>query len=158
MSNETFVKHLVECNCILPQFLNLRPPMFHKFVVFSVIDENGDFIPSVVQCPHCEAIHKVVEVFTSKQLPKESHVLVPKVEDIRASLPEKYVAILDLYKCDLTTWQEVQFLIDHEQWGKMVILVKEQNDDGSYQGKYLTVLGNNMCRVADFSTQSEDVE
>ena len=151
-----YVKHLIECNCILPQFLNHRPTVFHKFVVFSVIDENGDFIPSVVQCPHCGAVHKVLEVFTSKQLPKETHVLVPNIEDLKSSMPERYVTILERYNCELPTWQEVQFIIDNELWGKFVILTREQEDDGSMAGKYLSVLGTTLCRVSDFTTDKEE--
>ena len=34
------VKHLIQCHCVLPQYRNANPPMFHKFVTFSVVDDD----------------------------------------------------------------------------------------------------------------------
>ena len=39
------IKHLIQCHCILPQYRNIDDPIFHKFIVFSKMDSNGDLIP-----------------------------------------------------------------------------------------------------------------
>ena len=35
-----FIKHTIECNCVLPQYKNIVPIVFHKFIVFSIINED----------------------------------------------------------------------------------------------------------------------
>jgi hypothetical protein len=149
-----YVKHLVECNCILPQFQNYNPPVFHKFVVFSTFNELGEFEPSYAQCPHCLAIHKVTEVFESKILPKESVATLPQKQDIKVSLPKKYVEILESYGSDLPIWQEVGFILENKLWGKSVILSREE-DDGVVSGKYLLILGEDFCKIDKFSSEEE---
>lgn len=153
LTKPSYIKHLIECNCILPQFASYRPPVFHKFVVFSVVENDGEkFIPSYAQCPHCGAIHHVVEVFTSKILPRETHALIPKIEDFKASLDDRFIKILETYHCDLHSWQELQFILDNELWGKTVILTKDE--DGT--GKFLLVLGHSLCKVDSFTTNEEE--
>ena len=65
-----FVKHLVQCKCILSIFKKMENPPIHKFVVFSEIDESGNIEPSFAQCTNCDLIHKVKEVGVSEILKK----------------------------------------------------------------------------------------
>lgn len=65
------VKHLIQCNCILKQYENVEPPLFHKFIVFSVINENGSIKPSYAKCNNCGGLHKVTEVGVSEKLKKK---------------------------------------------------------------------------------------
>ena len=37
------IKHLIECHCMLPQYRNKKDRQYHKFVVFSIID-NADCV------------------------------------------------------------------------------------------------------------------
>ena len=72
----------------------MEPPVFHKFVAFSVISSDGNIKPSYAKCNNCGAVHKVTEVNTSERIKKEDSPLVPDVEEIKASLPEKLVGLL----------------------------------------------------------------
>ena len=44
------IKHLIECNCVLPQYQNTKKPIFHKFTVFSIIDEDNQIQDKNVIC------------------------------------------------------------------------------------------------------------
>lgn len=149
------IKHTIECNCILPQFKNTIPTVFHKFVVFSIINEDGNLKPSYINCNNCGAIHKVLEVGQSIQTPKESISILPKIEEIKTQLPKQLVDILESYKCELHVWQELKFIFDEQKWGKTVLLTKETDGDFSV-GKYVLVLGTNFFKVDSFSTEDEE--
>ena len=44
------IKHLIECQCVLNIFKNKTRPVFHKFKVFSQIDENDSIKEKYVIC------------------------------------------------------------------------------------------------------------
>ena len=57
------VKHLVQCNCMLPQLKSKS--ILHKFLVFSIVDDNNKVQVKFAQCNNCNVIHKVTEVCKS---------------------------------------------------------------------------------------------
>ena len=154
-SNKEYIKHVVECNCILPQFKATNPPVFHKFAVFSVINEKGDIEPTFVECNNCAAIHKVLEVGKSVQLRKETMKSLPRVDEIKTTIPDAIVKILESYKVDLPTWQEVKFIYDEQKWGRPVILSKEE-DAGLVVGKFLLILGLDLYKVDSFVSGEDE--
>lgn len=147
-----YVKHLVECNCVLKQFEHVHPTIWHKFVVFSIIDDDGTFKPSFVQCNNCRGIHKVLEVGVAEKLKRESAPTLPDEEEIKSALPERLVALISKYNLDIATWQEIKFLYENEQWGKPVVLTKETEGDVTF-GKYLLLAGKTLWKVDSFSTE-----
>ena len=152
---KTYVKHFVECNCILPQFSRRVPVVFHYFVVFSVIETDGSLVPSFAQCTNCSAIHHVTEAGVSHQLHKEEMRSLPTPEEIKTHLPEGIGKILDSYKCDLPTWQETSFIFENELWGKTVLLYKEEAD-GMIAGKFLIIMSKDLWKIDGFQ-KAEDV-
>lgn len=146
------VKHLITCNCILRQYEEFDPPIFHKFVVFSVINSDGSIKPSYARCNNCGAIHKITEVGASQRVKKEDSPLVPDVDEIKASLPEKLVGLLVKYDLDTPTWQQIKFNYDNEKWDRPVILYKETQGEDS-QGKYLLMAGKTLWAIESFSTE-----
>jgi hypothetical protein len=147
-----YIKHLIECNCILKQFELVEPPVFHKFVVFSIINNDGSIKPSYARCTYCGAIHKVTEVFTSVQQKRDTAPTLPDIEEIKTTLPEKLVDLLVRYNLDVAAWQEVKFIYDNELWGKVVILQRETEGNESY-GKYLLLAGKTLWSIDTFSTE-----
>jgi hypothetical protein len=147
-----YVKHLIECNCVLKQFEAIQPTVWHKFVVFSVVDDNGDVKPSYAKCNNCQGIHRVTEVGVAEKLKKESSPTLPDIEELKTGLPEKLVSLLAKYTLDVSTWQEIRFLYDNEQWGKPVVLDKE-TEDGETHGKYLLLVGKTLWKIDSFSTE-----
>lgn len=155
MASNAYIKHLVECNCVLPQFRDYRPVVFHKFTVFSELDENGNVIPSFAECPNCSAIHKVVEVFESKTLRKETITTLPRKEELGEAIPRKVVELLERYGCDTATWQEARFIVEHELWGKPVILSRDEVD-GTITGKYVLILGKDLLKVDTYVREADE--
>jgi hypothetical protein len=150
-----YIKHLVECNCVLPQFKHVEPPRWHHFVVFSEINEKGDVIPSFVQCNNCGIIHKVIEVQVSSILRRDDLPSLSKIEDLKSGLPVKLAGILEQYHCDLPTYQETMFILEHKLWGKTVILSRDEVD-GFLVGKYLQIFGETLWKVASFQEEIEE--
>jgi hypothetical protein len=145
-----YIKHLVECKCVLPQFRKLDPPPFHKFAVFSVLEEETAVVkPAYSQCPNCGAIHKVIEVSTSNILLKDSMLSLPTIEDLQVGMPEWLSALLERHECDIATWQEAKFIVENKLWGRAVVLAKER-DEETIVGKYVSIFGEELYKIETF--------
>ena len=146
------IKHLLECHCILPQYRNRKDTVFHKFVVFSIIDESDTVIPKYVQCNNCSAVHKVYDVCKSEiMVGRDELRTVSSIEDLRIGMHSDIQNILDSYKCDLPIWEHVRFLLDEEIWDSTVTLTKDDLDDET-QGKCLRILSEDRFRIESFIT------
>lgn len=153
--NKPYIKHLVECKCILKIYEGSNPPVFHKFVVFSEFeDETGDMIPSFAQCNNCGVIHKVTEVSTSSILRKEEMRTIASIEELEMELPQKLVSLLKSNDCDLHVWQEAKHILTHKLWGKFVVLSREKENLTIY-GKALVILGEGLFKVESFEQPEE---
>lgn len=152
-----YVKHLVQCKCILQQFKRMPSPPFHKFIVFSEIEESGKIVPSMAQCPNCGVVHKVEEVGVSTVLKKEDLSSVLKPEEIRDSLPEKVKNAISGYDLELHQLQEINFILENKAWGKSVILTKETGGN-LVSGKYIQFLSDNIHRFGNFSREDAEAE
>lgn len=146
-------KHLIQCRCVLPQFKNRPDPPRHKFIVFSVIDENDKVELKYAQCNHCGLIHKVVDICKSEiQAGKESSSLILTIDDIKISLPADLVTILDKYNAELSTWEQARFILENKEWGNFLLLEQEE-ESGVKQGKYLRIFGENFYKMENFSRE-----
>lgn len=141
-----YIKHLVSCKCILPQFKNSSPVIYHRFIAFSELDEYGLIIPSYAQCTNCGSIHKIIEVGKSSIINKEEMKSLPTIEDIKLNIPERLANVLIQSDVPLSTWQEVQFILENKLWGRMVVLAKEREEDSMFI-KYMIILGENLFKV-----------
>jgi hypothetical protein len=142
------VKHLVQCHCMLPQYKNRQNPIFHKFVVFSVLDDNDEVIHKVSQCNNCGVLHNIVDLCRSEIVRggvDESSSLIT-LDDIRHSLPRDITSVLDSYKCDLPTWEEVKFIYDNEYWGDIVVISKEDIEDVT-QIKLMKIISESRINI-----------
>lgn len=151
------IKHLIQCQCILPQFKNNnKNPIFHKFAVFSIVEQGIMVKEKFVQCSHCGIIHKVSDISVSEiMLGKENMSSIITIEDVRLNLSEKIVTILDTYDLDIATWENVQYIIDNERWGDHIILSSDLHGN-TRQGKIMRIMGNNLLKIETF-TRNEEV-
>ena len=124
------VKHLVQCHCVLPQFRSADPPVFHKFVVFSVIDESDSIAEKVAKCPNCDALHRVTEIGKSEIAHgREGSASVMDIEDIKSQLPTSIASILDRHKVDDATYEQALFYVNTYNSEDPIILAKERIED-----------------------------
>ena len=142
-------KHLISCRCVLPQFKHAPEPPRHKFIVFSVI-ENDVVKSRFAQCPNCGLVHKVIEISRSEIIRnRESMPSLITINDIRASLPEQLVMILESNHADLPSWEAAQFIIENKLWGEFVVLTSD-TEDGQKQGKFVRLLGERLFKVENY--------
>ena len=145
------VKHLIQCHCILPQFKESRDPVFHKFAVFSILDEDSDTVqPKFAQCNNCGIIHKVVDICRSELTTKEESKTLPSISDIRLSLPKSLSDVLDSYQSDISTWEHAEWIYLTKAWDSWIILAREEDDEGDLHGKRLIFLGEERFKIEAF--------
>ena len=143
-------RHLIKCRCFLPQFKNSANIPVHQFVVFSVM-EDDDIVPKFVQCNNCGIVHKVIDICMSQIMNgRENLASVVTIDELKSSLPEKLVTILQQYDVDISTWEQAQFIIENKQWGSFVILASD-TIDGIKQGKIVKIIGENLFKVDTFA-------
>lgn len=149
-------KHLIQCHCILPQFRKLPNPIFHKFTVFSII-ENDTVIPKYVQCNNCNAVHKIYDICKSEIVPgKDELRSVTTIDEIRTFIPEDLRKLLDTYKCDLPVWEHIKFSLDEKMWGDKIILTRE-NINEEITGKILTIVSHDRFSLESYISR-ENIE
>ena len=142
-------KHLVQCQCILPQFRKLKTPIFHKFTVFSVL--NNDVVdPKYVQCNNCGIVHKVYDLCKSEIVSgKDELRSVSSKKEVGLSIPKDLQDLLETYGCDLPTWEHIKFALDEQRWGEKVILSRETVGDET-TGKILIVTSGDRFTLESY--------
>tara|TARA_A100001515_G_scaffold137503_1_gene130165 strand:- start:12 stop:419 length:408 start_codon:yes stop_codon:yes gene_type:complete len=114
-------------------------PVFHKFVVFSKVDESDSVIPKMAKCNNCGVIHKVVDICKSEITHGlEDTLAVISVKDIRSYLPENICQVLDSHKCDIATWEQIDDIVENKLWDSVVTISREQLS-GSTQIKQIII-------------------
>ena len=148
------VRHLVQCRCVLPQFRDRPVPVFHKFPVFSVIDDAENVEVKLAKCDNCGALHRVTDMCRSTiVVGHEDSSAILSVEDIKASIPQRIGDILSSYGVHLSIWEEVQFVYQTNSWGTEIILVKEDIGD-VITGKKLRIIGFDEFVVNSFNVNT----
>ena len=143
-------QHLIQCHCMLPQYRGRKDPVFHKFVVFSVIDESDTVIPKYVQCNNCGAVHKVYDICKSEMITgKDELNTVTTIDEIRRGLPTDIREILDAYDCDLPIWENVLFIYLNKMWGQTVVMTRD-TINGEVQGKVLRLNDEDSILIENY--------
>lgn len=145
------IKHLVECHCILPQFKNQKNPTYHKFVVFSVIDDSETIVPKNASCNNCGVIHNIYDVCKSEILPGRELGAVMEIEDCKMLLPSSIVNILENYNRSIEDYEHAVFIFQNQAWGEWII-VKSDEENGTISGKLLKITGPGNYTIEPFSS------
>ena len=122
-------RHLIQCHCMLPQYRGKSVPVFHKFIVFSIMDDKGDVIPKLAECNNCGVIHNIIDLCKSEIVHNvEDAMSIVSVDDIIATIPD------------------VKFIYDNDLWGETVVIAKDQVNDSS-QIKILTIKSESRVKI-----------
>tara|TARA_B100001287_G_C22506662_1_gene446228 strand:+ start:275 stop:742 length:468 start_codon:yes stop_codon:yes gene_type:complete len=144
------IKHLIQCHCMLPQYKNAKDPVFHKFPVFSVIDESDTVVLKYAECNNCGAAHKVYDICKSEILTGRDEVSSRlNKEDFKYSLPKDLYELLNQYDRDLSDFEQSQFIIDNKVWNSTLVLSREEMDD-HIQGKVLRFIAADKFRIESY--------
>lgn len=71
---------------------------------------------------------------------------VRTLDEIKAGLPDKLVAILDSNHADVATYEAAEFIIENQRWGDHVFLMTDE-ESGVMQGKYVRILTDALFKV-----------
>lgn len=149
------IKHTIECHCVLPQYKSRPNPPWHKFIVFSVIDDSNTVTPKYSQCNNCGVIHKVFDICKSEIISgKDELRSIKTIDDISIMIPRDIREILQNYKVDISTWEMVQFILNEKKWGKNIILTRDTVND-EIHGKAMFFDGKEKIRIESFSYSTE---
>jgi hypothetical protein len=131
-------------------------PKFHQFVVFSLLDDNLEVVPSTVKCNFCGAVSTVTGIgkLTPQRAEQSSAIEAP--EEIQDQLPPELFKKLSSYVAgiDLPTWQEIRHIYENEYcWGVCPVVLAHETDQatGSDVAKVLNILGRTMYNVRTVS-------
>ena len=126
-------------------------PVFHKFSVFSVIDENNTMIPKFVSCNNCGVTHKVVDVCKTEIVISREDEITSQMskEDLKHSIPSSLYELLESYDRGVHDFEHAQFIIDNKKWEDFIILKREEVDD-TIQGKLVRFKSEDKFIVETF--------
>ena len=135
---------------------NRSNPPLHKFVVFS-IQENNKIEEKLVTCNNCGVVHRVYEICKSEILNNfEGTKSSLTMEDISMMLPNSVSGIMETYESELPDYEHIKFILDEDRKGEFIVLSQEFND-GRKTGKVLKYKGKGKFEIEPFS-RSEIVE
>ncbi len=119
-------KHLIQCHCMLPQYRKMAEPIFHKFVVYSKVNEKDEIKHKLVRCNNCDAVHRVIDFCKSEIVTKieDTDVIIDE-EEIKLGLPEKIVKILEKNNSDLATYEAIDHIFEEEIWDTEVVVSRQ---------------------------------
>ena len=143
MSQEkNYTRHLLECQCILSVFRNNTVPVYHKFPVFSKINNNS-VETKYVLCNNCDALHEVQDICKSEiKWGKDAYIsLVNTKDDIKFNLSSQnkhnIVEILEKNDCDISVWEFVEHVIENNLEENIVLNKKEIDNNIVYNCLYI---------------------
>ncbi len=144
------VKHIVECHCVLPQLKKSKNIVYHKFVVFSIIDDSDTVIPKYAKCNNCSVIHNVIDICKSEiNVGNEEGGILTK-EDIKLMIPSDLSNILETYNCDEATWENALFVFENNLYDHQVVIERKEEEDRIF-GKILKITKLNKFRIEPYS-------
>jgi len=132
-----YLKHLIECQCILPQYKKQTAPFFHKFPVFSLFkgNENDEFtniVEKYVKCNNCELVHKVYDICKSELLKNSDDYtdLVTTLDDLKYSLPADLIDLMSKNKIiDIADYEMALYLFENKIDDRIIISRKTVDKD-----------------------------
>ena len=100
-------RHLVQCHCILPQYRHKKEIIFHKFEVFSIINDDDTVEEKLVNCNNCGVTHRVYDMCKSEILFNQEDSRSPmSKEDFKISLPSQIFDLLSEYKKEVCDFEQ----------------------------------------------------
>ena len=144
------IKHLIECHCVLPQYRKVENPPYHRFIVFSLIDDSETIIPKHAKCNNCGVVHNVIDVCKSEVLLGQEVGAVMTKEDCGMMVPSGVKQMLETYNCEVPDWEHALYILQNEKWGDFIIINREETEQGDLTGKILRFVGRGNYRLEPF--------
>tara|TARA_R110000824_G_scaffold357562_3_gene545088 strand:- start:3013 stop:3498 length:486 start_codon:yes stop_codon:yes gene_type:complete len=149
------IKHLIQCHCVLPQYRKRKNPLYHKFTVFSIIDEFDQVKNKLSQCNNCDIVHNVYDICRSEIITgMEESRTIKSIAHIIPHILQSVAEILTENDCDLATWEQAHFFIENEIYDLPIVLAEEKVG-GNTSIKALVLEKGNKVKVESFMRKDE---
>ena len=135
----SYIKHLVECQCTLRLYKNRSKQIYHKFPVFSLIEEDDSVKEKYVICNNCDIVHRVYEVNKSeiKWGNEGLKSLVTTKEDLKFNFESQgltdLVTILNANMIDISEWEYIDYILENNIDGQVVLEKNEMDNNISFK-------------------------
>lgn len=138
-----YVLHEIECLCISRvQKAMAGDAHGRRFDVFSLVDENGEIIPSTVQCEDCGRKWDVLSLddYDMAQIDKMPTYTRKRLQRI---LPKDLVNACEEWKVSTALMAYMSWVIEEKKWGTQIIVnrKKYRREDISYDTRILIIEG-----------------
>lgn len=141
------IKHLIECHCKLAIYKKSNKEIYHKFPVYSKINEYGKIVEKFRKCNNCDALHKIYDIGKSEIFPgKDQTETIMRIEDFKYSLPENIYSFLQDSNSDISNYFHIKDIIDEKRWGENVVIKRDIIDEKT-QIKYITIKNKNIFDI-----------
>ena len=114
------------------------------------MDDDDKVIEKYAQCNNCGIVHKITDICKSEIMHNHEELKSElSLNEIKLSLSESVVTILESSNADLPTFEAISFYLKHDKKGKFVVISKEEIN-GKIRGKLLRYEGNGRFAVEPF--------
>jgi len=136
---------------MLPQYKNRETSVFHKFLVFSIVDEESDTVEvKFSACNNCGAVHKIIDICKSEMIIGRDEVPTQmSIEDFQYSLPVDLYELLNTYHKEVPDFEHAQFILENEKWEDHIVLTREELED-MIQGKLVRFIAIDRFRIESY--------
>ena len=138
---------------MLPQYRNLKDPIYHKFSVFSEYDEENDEIQEKFSnCNNCGITHKIIDVCRSEIVYGKEDIRILSYEDFSKTLPHSLFELLVQNNCEICDFEYAQYILDYDLFSddKNFIILSRETVDGSVTGRLLKFISKDKFRVEQY--------
>jgi hypothetical protein len=152
MSTE-YVKHLIECHCVLPQYRNRADLVYHKFAVFSLL-ENDAVVEKLARCNNCDAVHRIYDVCKSEIFIGDLDLsTIRTTQEILSELPLGLKESLIPLNLDMCTLEHILWCVENDKQEK--IPLRKDTVKGKLFVKFITMRPEGKWK---FETESHNME
>lgn len=126
-----FILHSIKCLC-----LDYKDKFGKDNIVFPVcteVDDNGNIIPHVAQCPNCGNVHLIEKYGQSRLQGKDETSLLPNIEELEFEIPARVSRLLKLNKSPVHFWLAAKYIFTHKLFPNCLILSQEEQQESDKQ-------------------------
>mgnify|MGYP003658589485 CR=1 FL=1 len=147
------IKHYIGCHCVLPQYMNVKKPIYFGFNTFSKMDKGNSVQFKHAQCPNCGVIHKVYDICKSEIIAgKDESAIIRSISDVKLSIPENFVQLLETHNCEFADYEKLEFILEGELWSERILLSMDFEENNRV-GKMLSFSDKGKPKVEPFMSK-----
>lgn len=151
-----YILHEIECLC----FSRTQRAMAHdahgrRIEAFSLVDEDGELIPSVVQCEDCGRKWEIngLDDYDLSQMDRMPTYTRKRLQRV---LPSDLVHLCNEWKVPTALMAQIQWIIEEEKWGTQILISKKKyrREDISFDARILIINGPINFKVKEIKASN----